>query len=181
VNYTGPLDLYVLATNPPSLFSDFNDGTLGGWTPLDLGSFPGPYQVVPFDVDGDSHDSPAFRIDVDSTARDGLVRDVELVVGSHYKFSYDLAQVNEQAGFQNGNVRILAAHQRPACLGACLHWICRAGTVSRAHRTFDFMPPTNGTYRIELHFYRFFSDPGFVAYLDNFEILRNPPTGPWPT
>jgi hypothetical protein len=67
--FNGFTSLSGSVTNTPSYWFDFEEGNFSQWTPLNLGSSPGPYQIVPFDVPGLGYTSLAFRLAPNSGRR----------------------------------------------------------------------------------------------------------------
>ncbi len=171
--FNGTAALRTLASTTTVANADFEAGGLAPWTPLNAGSDPGPYQLVPFDTTGSGQLSRAFRLTPNNGGPDGLRQYVELRGGVTYSFDLDAAQTLEDASYNGGDTEV---HVQAAGTEVCAVSFNSFGTIgpNQIFRTSlhgTFLAPTNGTYEIRILIYRPWGPYGALwGVADNFRI-----------
>ena len=170
-NFTGTVGIFAMATNTPGTNLNFEAGALAPWTPLYLGNQPGPYDLVSFDVNGDTNSSTALRIAANSGTPDGVTQDIPLLGGVPYTVRVDIATDNVIGGnnLDGGTTAIIIGGTtvRQFSWGAV-----NVGKVYRTNLTGTFTPPTNGFYPVTLTFQRAYLEAGNLWCFADDLVLR---------
>jgi uncharacterized repeat protein (TIGR01451 family) len=145
-NYSNPLRILPYTTNVGATNLDFELSALAPWIPLPNGDHPGPYEMLPYDVDGDGRLSSAFRMRI-NTGTDGIQQNVQLTGGITYTLSVDMLSAQEGGGCWVGAQASLG-------IGNSIgYWnmpdLC-GGQNARGRIEVLFTAPTNGVYPLNL-------------------------------
>jgi hypothetical protein len=171
-NFSGPVALYAVATNFAGTNLGFEGGSLQPWTPLNLGDQPGPYDLITYDVNGDTNSSTAFRIAANSGAPDGITQDVPLLGGLAYTTRVDIATENLIGGnnldggttaLSIGGTKVKQFSWGPVSVGK----------IYRTNLAGTFTPPTNGYYPVTLTFQRAYLEAGNLWCFADDLVIRN--------
>ena len=179
-NFNGFVALTGSVTSTPSYWFDFEEGDFSQWTPLNLSSSPGPYQIVPFDVPGLGYTSLAFRIAANSGPADGITRPVTLQAGVIYQISADIASENEGGGINGdpGTAHLLVGSQEIGTFSFGVFGQI-GSQVFHTNLAAVFQAPTNGDYQLSVRFDRGYLESGVWNYADNVRVSAPPLTPLW--
>jgi uncharacterized repeat protein (TIGR01451 family) len=180
--FNGSVMLSGSTSNTPGYWFDFEEGDFSQWTPLNLGNSPGPYQIVPFDVPGHGHPSLAFRIAANSGAADGITRPVSLQGGATYAFSVDIASMNENGTYANGDpgtAHLLINSQEVATMNFGVFGTINPGQIFRTNLFATYLAPSNGSYQLSVRFDRGYLESDVWNYADNVRVMTPPLTPTW--
>ena len=180
--FNGSVTLSGSTSNAPGYLFDFEEGDFSQWTPLNLGNSPGPYQIVPFDVAGHGHPSLAFRIAANSGAADGITRPVSLQGGVLCALSADVASMNEDAYYANGDpgtAHLLINDQEVATMSFGVFGTINPGQIFRTNLFATYLAPSNGVYQLSVRFDRGYLESDVWNYVDNVRVMAPPLTPTW--
>ena len=170
-NFSGSVAIFAMATNTPGTNLNFEAGSLTPWTPLNLGNQPGPYDLVPFDVNGDTNSSTALRIAANSGTPDGIMQNIPLLGGVSYTVRVDVATDNLTSGNNlDGGTSAIAIGSTTV---RQFSWgPVNVGRIYRTNLTGTFTPPTNGVYPVKLTFQRAYLEAGNLWCFADDLVLR---------
>lgn len=158
-NFNGRLLLSVGRSDEDPQRFRFSSGTLDGWTPLNTGRTPGPYEVTLLDVDGDGDASFAFRTAAD-VGQDGIARGVPLLSGRQYYVIGDFAQ-SDIDGAPNGGNTVAHLILGGTELANYSFGEIYPNQIQRATLAGTFYAPFTSSFDLRLTFNR---DPWYEAY-----------------
>lgn len=145
-NYSNPLGILPYSTNVAAANLDFELPSLAPWTPLITADNPGPYELIPYDVEGYGRLSSAFRMRI-NPGTDGISQTVQLTGGITYTLSVDMVSAQEGSGCWIGAQASLGIGNSNA------YWnmpnLC-GGQSARGRIELLFTAPTNGVYALNL-------------------------------
>jgi len=170
-NFTGSVAIFAMATNTPGTNLSFEAGSLAPWATLNLGNQPGPYDLVSFDVNGDTNSSTALRIAANSGTPDGITQNIPLLGGVTYTTRVDIATDNLTSGnnLDGGTTALIIGGTTVKQFS----WgPVNVGKVYRTNLTGTFTPPTNGLYPVTLTFQRAYLEAGNLWCLADDLVLR---------
>lgn len=145
-NFSNPLRILPYSTNVVATNLDFELSSLAPWTPLTNGDSPGPYELIPYDVDGDGRLSGAFRMRI-NPGTDGISQNVQLTGGITYTLSAEMVSAQEGGGCWIGAQAALGLGHSNA------YWnmpnLC-GGQSARERIEMPFTALTNSVYPLNL-------------------------------
>ena len=141
-NFSNRLRILSSSTNVAATNLDFELPALAPWTPLTNGDNPGPYELIPYDMNGDGRLSTVFRMRI-NPGTDGISQNVQLIGGITYTLSVDMVSAQEGGGCWLGTTAALAIGSSNA------YWnmpdLC-GGQSARGRIELPFTAPSNGVY-----------------------------------